>query len=170
MPSEGRPSLELKRECCEEAVGPALHHYSLNGFFLGVCWNPCDGTVGGPLRRESHQIRIDEQELLARHGVDGGGDDQPDDCVPDPLDPHKCTETTCPEPTDICVPVRIRLSGTDYAVLECECLPTSACHVAIQPGALQPYCVGQCEDPGSVRLWQGGQERDAVLRHLEDRG
>jgi len=68
---------------CDPATAaiPFAASSSAPGFFLGVCWFPCDGSAGGPTPEPRKRL-TPEQELLASHGIlpaeeegsDGDGD------------------------------------------------------------------------------------------------
>ena len=79
-----------------------------NGFFLGVCWYPCDGTVPP---RQDQTAAVDpitqERNLLIAHGITP----PPPECKPKP-DGLSCTDE-CPDPTEICVPTLVwqRVAG-----------------------------------------------------------
>src|SRR5262249_42370240 len=70
------------------------------------------------------------------------------DCSPIPCVPDasglRCNPTPCPDPTEQCVPTRIRRLPTGgLQVLTRDCLPNGACHVDIN-AAGQVVCVWEC--------------------------
>ncbi|UCE60994.1 MAG: hypothetical protein JSU63_04430, partial [Phycisphaerales bacterium] len=90
---------------------------------------------------------------------------QPPQCGPT-TDGSSCEQAACPLITDECVPTVVHEvlgPAPSFEVLECDCLPEGACHVAFGAGGPAPvWCEGTCPEGYDCTLIGSDSNQDGV--------
>ncbi len=87
-------------------------------------------------------------------------------CIPRP-DGRRCNNAICPGSGEKCQSVLVRCQkGEGCAVIECDCLLSSACHVRLF-GNEGPSCAGNCPQGFECRLRPTGQDDGSVTFRCE---